>query len=651
MKNKDKTLEIFAFGENRSTNISERESPTGDRKERMSKLFQRIKRWISGATAALLMVGILLPGITSATLNLATISVDSLITNDSTPEITGRIVSPTDTLTVTVDGVPYDNAINNTDGTWVLPDGAITSDLLDGIYEVEASTSSGATDTTVNELTVDTAAPMQTSVSIFSNNSKNSKWAKPGDVVYVKVLADEAIMGVDATIGGRAANLVSYGDGIKAYRVMDGLDVEGVVGITINYTDLAGNPGVEVIEVTDTSSVTFDKTAPELFAKMSDYWAKFPPASQSLATQNYLNETDLEPLEGVYVSEETRVVDVRTIWEIDKTKSTTLPVYKVTYTAEDQAGNLAAAKKEMALTTGATDAAIGNLLPVLNGVTPLVPSAERGKVYVDEGVTLDWRTSISEAVKVWVYGDLDLSKVTIQDGHQLSVPYVLGYRAHDAADSTLDGTKKVEREISVEDNLGPAAVANLTAYAGNGYVQLTWTNPIDEDFAGLDVYRSTVSGVRGDKVASALSVTTKSFDDYTVVNGETYYYVVVAYDIYANASKDSAQVTANPVSPKVAAASYYDYTVEAAAEEEQEVKADETVKPDEVKTESAVPVIGIIILVLLIVLGLYLLYLQNPKMFGWLAFWKRNKKGSINLGAAKKSKTTKTNTNKSKTKK
>ncbi|MFA5152013.1 MAG: hypothetical protein WC554_05585, partial [Clostridia bacterium] len=181
---------------------------------------------------------------------------------------------------------------------------------------------------------------------------------------------------------------------------------------------------------------------------------------------------------------------------------------------------------------------------------------------------------------------------------------------------------------NIEDTVGPGVVTGLTAYAGIGYVQLSWINPTSDDLAGLDVYRSTVLGEKGVKVASALSKTTTSFDDYTVVNGVTYYYTVVAFDLYANNSKDSLQVSALPMAPKVAAVTtdyYYDDGVEETVEE-QEVKSDETVEPDEdAKTESTVPVIGIIILILLIVLGLYLLYLQNPEWFRGLAFWKRRK--------------------------
>jgi hypothetical protein len=213
-----------------------------------------------------------------------------------------------------------------------------------------------------------------------------------------------------------------------------------------------------------------------------------------------------------------------------------------------------------------------------------------------------------------------------------------------------------ERVVTVEDTVGPGIVTGLKAYAGNGYVQLSWTNPTNDDFAGLDIYRSTVFGQKGTKIASALSKETNSYDDYAVVNGAKYYYTVVAFDLYGNNGLSSVQVSALPLAPKIVAADSgsYDYSVTEEPQEEQEVKSDETVKDnndEDEDLESTVPVIGIIILILLILLGLYLLYLQNPKWFGWMAFWGKRKKGSLNLSALKKSKNSKIKSLKTKTKK
>ncbi len=89
------------------------------------------------------------------------VSVDELRTSDTTPELTGRVDDPAATIAVTVDGTTY-AAVNNGDGTWTVPDGTVAA-LDDGTYDVVATATNGAgnntTDSTTDELTVETVAP------------------------------------------------------------------------------------------------------------------------------------------------------------------------------------------------------------------------------------------------------------------------------------------------------------------------------------------------------------------------------------------------------------------------------------------------------------------------------------------------------------
>jgi hypothetical protein len=91
------------------------------------------------------------------------VGVDRLRTADTSPQITGGVDDPAAVIEVTVGGQTY-AAVNHGDGTWTLADDQIAPALADGIYEVAArvTSSSGriATDTTTNELTIDTAAPV-----------------------------------------------------------------------------------------------------------------------------------------------------------------------------------------------------------------------------------------------------------------------------------------------------------------------------------------------------------------------------------------------------------------------------------------------------------------------------------------------------------
>ena len=62
-------------------------------------------------------------------------TIHSLLTNDSTPELTGTVDDPKATIEVTVNGISY-QATNNGDGTWSLADNTIDADLPPGTYDV-----------------------------------------------------------------------------------------------------------------------------------------------------------------------------------------------------------------------------------------------------------------------------------------------------------------------------------------------------------------------------------------------------------------------------------------------------------------------------------------------------------------------------------
>jgi len=85
------------------------------------------------------------------------VTVDSLLTNDSTPDLTGSIDDPTAVIEVTVNGQVY-SATNNQDGTWTLSGTALAETLPDDIYDVSVSARDPAdnegTDQTLNELTI-----------------------------------------------------------------------------------------------------------------------------------------------------------------------------------------------------------------------------------------------------------------------------------------------------------------------------------------------------------------------------------------------------------------------------------------------------------------------------------------------------------------
>ncbi|MCU4550990.1 Ig-like domain-containing protein, partial [Acinetobacter pittii] len=63
-----------------------------------------------------------------------TVGLDDVLTNDSTPALTGTVNDPTATVVVNVDGVDYP-AVNNGDGTWTLADNTLPA-LTDGPHTI-----------------------------------------------------------------------------------------------------------------------------------------------------------------------------------------------------------------------------------------------------------------------------------------------------------------------------------------------------------------------------------------------------------------------------------------------------------------------------------------------------------------------------------
>ncbi|SIT93566.1 gliding motility-associated C-terminal domain-containing protein [Pontibacter indicus] len=108
---------------------------------------------------------------------------------------------------------------------------------------------------------VDAVVPTLQSVSIASNNS-NPAVAKVGGVITLQFVASEAIQPT-VLIAGNAATVVNVsGLEYRATYTLTAANSEGVVPFIINYRDLAGNAGTAVSATTNSSSVTFDKTAP-----------------------------------------------------------------------------------------------------------------------------------------------------------------------------------------------------------------------------------------------------------------------------------------------------------------------------------------------------------------------------------------------------
>ncbi|MCT9346178.1 Biofilm associated protein, partial [Acinetobacter baumannii] len=86
------------------------------------------------------------------------VALDDVLTNDSTPALTGTVNDPTATVVVNVDGVDYP-AVNNGDGTWTLADNTLPT-LADGPHTITVTATDAAGNVDVADadvtVTVDT---------------------------------------------------------------------------------------------------------------------------------------------------------------------------------------------------------------------------------------------------------------------------------------------------------------------------------------------------------------------------------------------------------------------------------------------------------------------------------------------------------------
>ncbi|SVC19472.1 uncharacterized protein METZ01_LOCUS272326, partial [marine metagenome] len=207
------------------------------------------------------------------------VSIQSTNSNNTTIGITGDDViltfTPeepllTDSIVVTIAGEPTiltqdgDNYIATLTLSGDEPGGILsyTIDFKDRAGNLGIQVISTTDDSYVNH---DIIPPEILAVSIFSNNS-DTTWAKPGDSVYVKFVANEELDNLNIIISGTSSDYLYDGPvTYSGYHIMDEDDDEGIISFNISYTDLGGETGPDADSTTDESIVRYDRTLPEVF--------------------------------------------------------------------------------------------------------------------------------------------------------------------------------------------------------------------------------------------------------------------------------------------------------------------------------------------------------------------------------------------------
>ena len=184
--------------------------------------------------------------------------------SNTTPTVSGTALLVTgEVLSVTINGISYtvgDDLIENGDGSWTLVLPLIDS-LTDGIYSVSASVTDAAgnvsTDTTDNELLVDTVAPASPVVTVQISNSATPTLTGTATLGVTELLS--------VTVGGIVYNvgdgqLLDPGDGTWILTIsLDDALSDGQYDVVARVTDSAGNSATDVT----VNELTVDTIAPD----------------------------------------------------------------------------------------------------------------------------------------------------------------------------------------------------------------------------------------------------------------------------------------------------------------------------------------------------------------------------------------------------
>jgi hypothetical protein len=103
--------------------------------------------------------------------------------------------------------------------------------------------------------------------------------------------------------------------------------------------------------------------------------------------------------------------------------------------------------------------------------------------------------------------------------------------------------------VAAADTTAPGEVKDQKATGGDKKVTLSWTNPTDSDFDGVEIYRSTATSTIGDKIKTTAKADT-SYEDTGLTNGTAYYYTFKTRDATGNVSAGTDQVTGVPTASK-----------------------------------------------------------------------------------------------------
>ncbi len=352
-------------------------------------------------------------GTVSADITAPVVALDDVLTNDSTPALTGTVNDPTATVVVNVDGVDYP-AVNNGDGTWTLADNTLPT-LADGPHTITVTATDAAgnvgNDTAV--VTIDTVAPNAPVLDPINATDPVSGQAEPGSTVTVTYP------------DGTTATVVAGTDGSWSVPNPGNL-VDGDT-VTATATDPAGNTSLP-----GTGTVSADITAPVV--ALDDVLTNDSTPALT-GTVNDPTATVVVNVDGV---DYPAVNNGDGTWTL---ADNTLPAltdgpHTITVTATDAAGNVG---NDTAVVTIDTVAPNAPVLDPINATDPVSGQAEPGST-----VTVTYPDGTTATVVAGTDGSWSVPN----PGNLVDGDTVTATATDPAGNTSLPGTGTVSADIT-----------------------------------------------------------------------------------------------------------------------------------------------------------------------------------------------------------
>ncbi len=244
----------------------------GKKVQFIAQLWDRAGNTITGLVSdSILVIDQVLP-------NLVTLEVNSSNEFDSNLAMPGDTIvfkittnEPIASPIFIINEESYDGSVG-LDKSWMLvypADEADDGELYFEINYFDLAGNPGATITEKdNEISIikDGTVPELDSIGLFTSNPYDSLLAIKGDTVFLSFKSTEIIRDIEIYLNSNQA-LLKMDDSLiyLFYHEFTESDSEGIIPISIEYKDLAGNIGEVVDETTDDSEVTYDMTPPSEF--------------------------------------------------------------------------------------------------------------------------------------------------------------------------------------------------------------------------------------------------------------------------------------------------------------------------------------------------------------------------------------------------